>query len=126
MDHACQALSALPLTSTPCLGVVQVQLRAARNLCESWIEWWDEIQDLPMEASRPEPRLEGLLGLPVARPGTLPPYAPLVHSTCDELAQHHNTWMTGLVSKWIDHLAYLAKSPNLSYKSANLSCKSAN
>ena len=47
-------LRALPLTSTPCLGVVQVQLRAARNLCESWIEWWDEIQDLPREAARPE------------------------------------------------------------------------
>ena len=45
MDQACRALRALPPTSTSCLGVVQVQLRAARNLCESWIEWWDEIQD---------------------------------------------------------------------------------
>ena len=43
-----------------CLEVVQVQLRAARNLCESWIDWWDEIQELPIEASRPEPMLEGL------------------------------------------------------------------
>ena len=55
MDQACGALRALPPTSTSCLGVVQVQLRAARNLCESWIEWWDEIQDLPREAARPEP-----------------------------------------------------------------------
>ena len=47
LDQACQALSALPLTSTPCLGAVQVQLRAARNLCESWIASWDEMQDLP-------------------------------------------------------------------------------
>lgn len=36
----------------PSLRVVRVQLRAARNLCESWIEWVDEIQDLPLEAAR--------------------------------------------------------------------------
>ena len=66
MDQACRALRAFPPTSTSCLGVVQVQLRAVRNLCESWIEWWDEIQDLPREAARPEPRLEGLLW-PAAR-----------------------------------------------------------
>ena len=77
MDQACRALRALPPTSTSCLGVVQVQLRAARNLCESWIEWWDEIQDLPREAARPEPRLEGLLWPAAPRPGTLPPYASL-------------------------------------------------
>ena len=35
-------------------------------------------------------------------------------------------WMTGLVSKWIGHLAYLASYANSSYKSANLSCKPAN
>ena len=68
MDQACRALRALPPTSTSCLGVVQVQLRAARNLCESWIEWWDEIQDLPREAARPEPRLEGLLWPAAPRP----------------------------------------------------------
>ena len=85
------ALRAFPPTSTSCLGVVQVQLRAARNLCESWIEWWDEIQDLPREAARPEPRLEGLLWPPAPRPGTLPPYAPLVHTTCDDLARHHDS-----------------------------------
>ena len=50
MDQACRALRALPPTSTSCLGV-----------CESWIEWWDEIQDLPREAARPEPRLAGTL-----------------------------------------------------------------
>lgn len=91
MDQACRALRALPPTSTSCLGVVQVQLRAARNLCESWIEWWDEIQDLPREAARPEPRLEGLLWPAAPRPGTLPPYAPLVHTTCDDLARHHDS-----------------------------------
>ena len=91
LDQACQALRALPPTSTPCLGVVQVQLRAARKLCESWIEWWDEIQDLPREAARPEPRLEGLLWPAAPRLGTLLPYAPLVHSTCDELARHHES-----------------------------------
>ena len=91
MDQACRALRALPPTSTSCLGVVQVQLRAARNLCESWIEWWDEIQDLPREAARPEPRLEGLLWPAAPRPGTLPPYAPLVNTTRDDLARHHDS-----------------------------------
>ena len=60
LDQACQALSALPPVSTPSGGVVQVQLKAARNLCESWIEWRDEIQELAIEASRPEPTLDGL------------------------------------------------------------------
>ena len=80
LDQACQALRALLLTSTPCVGVVQIQLRAARALCESWtwIEWWDEIEELPMEASRPEPGFCGrlpldlVLCLPMLRWFTLP------------------------------------------------------
>ena len=46
-QQACLALESLPPVDSPCLGVVLVQIRAMQSLCTSWIDWWDEIQDIP-------------------------------------------------------------------------------
>ena len=77
---ACLALESLPPTISPCLGVVRVQLRATQGLCNRWIEWWDEIQDIPMESAQPEPELHSLLGARPVRPGSVPPYIPIVRA----------------------------------------------
>ena len=58
--------------------MVLVQIRAMQSLCTSWIEWWDEIQDIPREFAQPEPELHPLLG---ARP----PYVSVVRAFCDEI-----------------------------------------
>ena len=79
------ALESLPPTDSPCLGVVLVQLRAMQSLCTSWIEWWDEIQDIPSEFAQPEPELHPLLGARPVRPGSVPPYVSVVRTLCDEI-----------------------------------------
>ena len=79
------ALESLPPTDSPCLGVVLVQLRAMQSLCTSWIEWWDEIQDIPREFAQPEPELHPLLGARPVRPGSVPPYVSVVRTLCDEI-----------------------------------------
>lgn len=53
----------------PCLGVVLVQIHAMQSLCTSWIDWWDETQDLPLESAQPEPELHPLLGVRPPRRG---------------------------------------------------------
>ena len=54
-----------------------------QGLCNSWIEWWDEIQDIPVEFAQPEPELHSLLGARPVRPGSVP--IPLVRALRDEI-----------------------------------------
>ena len=79
------ALESLPPIDSPCLGVVLVQIRAMQSLCSSWIEWWDEIQDIPREFAQPEPELHPLLGARPVRPGSVPPYFYVARAFCDEI-----------------------------------------
>ena len=79
------ALESLPPLVSPCLGVVLVQIRAMQGLCTSWIEWWDEIQDIPVEFAQPEPEFHSLFPARPVRPSAVPPYIPLVRALRDEI-----------------------------------------
>ena len=85
------ALESLPPVDSPYLGVVLVQIRAMQSLCTSWIEWWDEIQDIPREFAQPEPELHPLLGARPVRPGSVPPYVSVARAFCDEIKLMNTT-----------------------------------
>lgn len=85
------ALESLSLTDSPCLGVAMVRIGAMQGLRSSWIEWRDEIQDIPVEFAQPEPELHSLLGARPVRPGSVPPCIPIVRALCSEIWELNTT-----------------------------------
>ena len=80
-----RALGNLPTGDSPCFREFHAQLGYGKDLCDHWIEWWDEVQFLPQEAAMPEPELTPLLGAMPTKPGVRPVYADPILAAVEDL-----------------------------------------
>ena len=85
LEGVSRALGYLPTGDSPCFREFTAQFGYGKDLCDHWIEWWDEVQYLPREAASPEPELAPLLGAPPAKPGVRPVYSEPVLAATEDL-----------------------------------------